>query len=294
MYVITGATGNTGKIIAEKLLSEGKKVRILSRSEEKAKDLLAKGAELLIGDQKNIDTLLKAFKGAEAVYAMISPDYANKDFYAYQKQVADNFAEAIEKSGVKYVVALSSIGAQLQENTGVVTGLRYMEQRFNDIAGLNVLALRPAYFMENTLAQISVIKQNGIMGSPVKADLKMPMIASKDIGEYAAKRLSALNFKGKNSRFLLGERDVTYSEVAKIFGGAIGKPDLQYVEFPYDGLKQAMLGMGASESLADNMNQMIKVINEGKFSEGVVRDAESTTPTSIEEFAKTFAHLYNM
>jgi uncharacterized protein YbjT (DUF2867 family) len=294
MYVITGATGNTGKIIAEKLLNDGKEVRILSRSEEKAKDLLAKGAELLLGSPNNIDTILKAFKGTEAAYILIPPDYSNKDFYAYQKHCADIFAKAIEKSGIKYVVALSSIGAQSEENTGVVNGLHYMEQKFNGISGLNVLYLRPAYFMENIFAQIPVIKQNGIMGSPVKPDVKFSTIASKDIGEYAAKRLSALDFKGKSSQFLLGERDVTYNEIAKIFGKAIGKPDLQYVEFPYEGLKKALLEMGASESLADNMNQMIKVINNGVINEGVVRDAKSTTPTSIEEFAKTFAHFYNM
>lgn len=294
MYVITGATGNTGKIITEKLLAEGKKVRIISRSEEKAKDLVAKGAELFIGDQEHLDTLQKAFDGAHTVYAMLSPNWSAPDFFAYQKQAVDTMAEAISKSGIKNVVSLSSVGAQLEENTGVVYGLNYMETKFNSMANINVLHLRPTYFMENIFGQIHVIKNNGIMGSPVKADLSFPMIATKDIGEYAYKRLSALDFAGKGYQYLLGPRNVTYKEVAKIIGEAIGKPDLQYVEFPYEGLKQALLGMGASESLADNMNKFVEVLNSGRAAHGVVRDDESTTPTSLEEFAKTFAYVYNM
>lgn len=293
MYVITGATGNTGRIITERLLAEGKKVRIISRNEDKAKDLVAKGAELCIGDQLHHATLLTAFTGADTVYAMISPELTTKDFFAYQKHVADTLVEAIEKAGIKNVVTLSSLGAQLEEDTGIINGLRYMENKFN-IPNGNVLHLRPTYFMENIFAQIGVIKTNGIMGSPIKKDLSLPMIATKDIGDYAAKRLLAMDFTGTSYQYLLGQRDVPYTEVAKIIGDAIGRPDLHYVEFPYEGLKQALLGMGASESSADNMNKFLEVLNTGRFFTGVVRDSESTTPTSIEEFAKTFAHAYSM
>jgi hypothetical protein len=132
------------------------------------------------------------------------------------------------------------------------------------------------------------------MGSPVKADLTMNVIATQDIAAYAAKRLLSLDFKDKSIQYLLGQRDVTYNEIAKVFGAAIGKPDLAYVEFPYEGLKQALMGMGASASLADSMNMFIKKMNEGKVMGDAKRTPESTTPTSIEDFAKTFAHVYNM
>ncbi len=55
MYVITGATGNTGKPITLALLEAGKKVRIISRSAEKAKELTDKGAELFVGETSNAD-----------------------------------------------------------------------------------------------------------------------------------------------------------------------------------------------------------------------------------------------
>lgn len=294
MYVIMGASGNTGKPLAMALLKAGKKVRVLSRTEEKVKELKAQGAEVMIGDSSDVNFLTKAFTGATAVYAMIPPNFSSADFTGYQKKYADSIAEAVKKSGVKYVVSLSSVGTHLEEHSGVVFGLRYMEQKLDAIAGLNTLHLRPTYFMENTFGQIGVIKQMGIMGSPVKADLKLSMIATKDIAEYAFKRLNSLNFNGKNVQYLLGQRDLTYKEVASVFGKAIGKPELQYTEFPPEAFKMALVQMGASESLADNMNKFIDHLNKGRVLEDAKRDAESTTPTSIEEFAHTFAHVFKM
>ena len=294
MYVIMGATGNTGKPLAMALLNAGKKVRVISRAADKAKALTDKGAELFLGDSSNADFLTKAFSGATAAYVLIPPDWTASDFYSYQQKMADAIVTAVKNSGVKNVVSLSSVGTHIEEFSGVVYGLRYLEQKLNAIENLNALHLRPTYFMENIFSQVPVIKQNGIMGSPVKGDLTMTVIATQDIAAYAAKRLLSMDFKGKSIQYLLGQREVTYNEIAKVFGKAIGKPDLAYVEFPYEGLKQALLGMGASESFADSMNTFIEKLNEGKVSADAKRTPESTTPTTIEEFAKTFAHVYNM
>jgi len=289
-----GASGNTGKPLAMALLKAGKRVRVLSRTEDKVKELKAQGAEVMVGESSDVNYLTKAFTGATAVYAMIPPNFAATDFTDYQKKFADAVAEAVKKCNVKYVVSLSSVGTHLEEHSGVVFGLRYMEQKLDAISGLNTLHLRPTYFMENTLGQVGVIKQMGVMGSPVKADLKLSMIATKDIADYAFKRLNSLNFSGKNVQYLLGQRDLTYNEVASVFGKAIGKPDLKYNEFPAAAFKQALMLMGTSENLADNMNRFIDHLNKGKVLEDAKRDNESTTSTSIEEFAHTFAYVYNM
>ena len=295
MYVITGATGNTGKIIASTLLEAGKKVRIISRTADKAKDLVNKGAELFIGDTSNTELLKKAFHGATAVYAMIPMEWQASNYTETQVKHAKAIAEAMSECRVKYVVSLSSQGAHLESGSGVVLGLHKMEQLFNKIEGLNILHLRPSYFMENTLGMVGLIKQAGIMGSPIKASLSFPVIATKDIATYAAKRLLALNFTGHNIQSLLGTREVTYSEMAKVYGEAIGLKDLNYVEFPYADFKNSLTQqMGASVSVADNFNEFIQAMNEGKILTQAKRDAESTTPTSIEEFAHTFNYVYNM
>lgn len=293
MYAITGATGNTGKIITQMLLKEGKKVRIISRDAEKSKELIKHGAEFHSGALDDVDFLTKTFTGTDTVYAMIPPNFTSDDFYAYQQKVADSIVSAIKSAGVKNVVTLSSVGAQLEDDSGVVFGLRYLEQQLDALEGLNRLHLRPTYFFENTLGMVPVVKNMDVMGSPVKGDLEMSMVATKDIGEYAAQRLLSLDFEGHNVQYLLGSRDLTYTEVARIYGEAIGKDDLKYVEFPDDQFKQAMLGMGASENLADRMNLFIERVNSGDVFRGIERDAESTTPTTVEEFAQVFAHVYN-
>jgi hypothetical protein len=142
---------------------------------------------------------------------------------------------------------------------------------------------------------VGLIKQAGIMGSPVNPNLSFPVIATKDIANYAAKRLLALDFKGHNTQNLLGARNVSYPEMAKVYGASIGKDDLKYLEFTYNDFKKAMMqNMGASENVADNFNDFIKAMNDGKIIALAKRDAESTTPTTIEEFANTFRYVYNM
>ncbi len=294
MYVITGATGNTGKPLSHALLDAGKQVRIISRSPEKARELTDKGAELFQGDISDEKLVIRAFSGATAVYAMIPFNFTAKDYFAFQKSLADPIVSAVAKTRVKYVVTLSSVGADLEKDTGIVTGLHYLEQKLNSIKDLNVLHLRPTYFLENTLGMADMIKQMGIMGSPVKADLTLNMIATRDIATYAAKRLLALDFKGHNVQYLLGQHDLTYNQVAKVYGKAINKPDLRYVEISPDDFKKGWMQMGTSESLVDNMNIFIHSLNTGKVLAKAVRDKESTTPTSLEEFANTFAYVYKM
>ncbi|OWY23692.1 NAD-dependent dehydratase [Sphingobacteriales bacterium UPWRP_1] len=249
MYVITGATGNTGKPIALALLAAGKKVRIITRNAEKAQELAEKGAEIMEGNWSNAETLAQALKGATAAYLMIPPNMQAPDFFAHQKKYADAFVTAIEASGLQYAVTLSSIGAHLPQKAGVVQGLQYMESRLNTIENLNVLHLRASYFMENLLGQIGLIKFAGVMGSPVKGNLKLGMVATKDIAAVATNRLLALDFSGKSVQYVLGSRDVTYNEVAAIAAPVTGKENLPYVEVSYEDFRNTMLQQwGESET----------------------------------------------
>jgi uncharacterized protein YbjT (DUF2867 family) len=295
MYAITGAPGNTGKVISKILLEKGKRVRAIGRNAEKIKDLTKLGAESAIGDLNDENFLTKAFSGVTAIYAMIPPNFQAENYRVYQNKMTEAHIAATKKAGIKNVVTLSSVGAHLPEKAGVVQGLYDMEQKWNAVDGVNVLHLRPSYFMENTLGQVGIIKNMGIMGSPIKGDFLFPMVATKDIGELAAKRLLALDFKGVEIQYVLGPRDVSYNEAARIFGKAIGKPDLKYVEFSYEDTKKAMMtSWGLNENGADAFIEFMKSINNGLIFEDIKRTEQNTTSTSIEDFAQTFAYVYNM
>jgi uncharacterized protein YbjT (DUF2867 family) len=293
MYAICGATGNTGKNIAETLLKHGKKVRVIGRDAAKLKSLIDLGAEAAIGSLEDPSFVKQAFSGAEVAYLMIPPNFMVDDFRAYQKKVVENLAAAVKEADLKYAVTLSSVGGDRDAGTGPVLGLHWLEEALNKISSLNALHLRPAFFMENLLSNIPLIKTMGIIGSVSPGDAPMTMIASKDIGNYAAKRLLALDFSGKNFQDLLGPREITMNEVAAALGKAIGKPDLPYVTFSYEDAKQGMLAGGLKEDMVDLYLELYKGFGSGIVKPARPRDKESTTPTTIEEFSKTFAAAYS-
>ena len=284
MYVIMGATGNTGNVVARTLLGLSQRVRAIGRSADRLESLTAEGAEAFVCDVTDPAALTKAFSGAKAVYAMIPPSMTSQHYRADQDKVTNAIAQAIEQAGVEYAVSLSSVGADKPAGTGPVAGLHYLEQTLNRIPGLNVLHLRPGYFMENSLAQIGVIQTMGATAGPIRADLALPMIATRDIGAAAAKALLALDFSDKQTRELLGQRDLSYAEAATIIGNAIGKPDLKYLQLPDEQVRGAFLQMGISTDVADLILEMSAALNSGYMKPLEERTAQNTTSTSYESF----------
>ncbi len=293
MYVVTGATGNTGRVIVNGLLARGEKVRAVARHADHLKEEAAKGAETFVGQLGDSDALARALEGAKAAYLMIPPDIRNQDYRAYQDQLVESIGRAAEKAGLSYAVVLSSVGADKPDKTGPVVGLHNLEERLNRIRGLNALALRAAYFMENTLPQAALIRMFGMTAGPLRGDLGLPMIATLDIGEYATNALLELDFHGKQTRELLGQRDVTMNEVATIIGKAIGKPDLKYSQLSDEQVRGGMTSMGMSPSIANLILEMAAALNSGHMRALEPRSAENTTPTSYETFvAKEFVANY--
>jgi uncharacterized protein YbjT (DUF2867 family) len=293
MYVVLGASGHTGHVVAKNLLASGQKVRVVGRNAAHLQPLVAKGAETFIADVTDAGALAKAFDQADAAYVMIPPDPASNDPLGYSNRVSDAIAAAAQNAGTKNVVALSSIGADRDSGTGPVVGLHNLEQKLNQIIGANVLYLRAGYFMENTLPQVNAIRQMGAVGTPVRPDLNLPMIATRDIGNAAAEALLHPTVRGKQARELLGHRDLTYTEVATVIGRAIGKADLKYVQVPDDQFRSVLVQMGMSEQFARLLLEMIGALNSGYMHALEPRTPQNTTATSYETFvADTFVPAY--
>lgn len=292
MIVITGASGNIGSKIADSLLSQGQKVRCVARRAERLGELEVRGAEIAACSLDDTASLTKAFSGADAVFAMIPPNYTASDFRAYQNMMGASIAEALQKAGVKHVVNLSSQGADLNEKTGPIKGLHDQEERLNGLATVNILHLRPTYFMENLLANIDMIKNMNIMGSALSATLAFPMIATKDIAAFAAGRLKKRDFSGISVRDLLGQRDISMNEAAAIIAKKTGRTGLKYVQFPYEDTEKALAGMGFSADVSGLFIEMSRAINEGLIMT-TSRTGDNTTETTFEEFAEIFRQAIN-
>jgi len=293
MYVILGASGNTGHIVAKTLLARGQKVRVVGRNAAHLQALAAQGAESFVGDVTDATALTKAFQHADSAYVMIPPNLTTNDFRTFQERSSDAIAAAAKNTGVKNIVSLSSVGADKSSATGPVVGLHHLEQKLNQINSANVLHLRAGYFMENTLGQAGAIRMMGSTIGPVRPDLKLPMIATRDIGDAAADALLHLDFHGKSTQELQGQRDIDYIEATAVIGKAIGKPNLGYVHAPNDQIRPAMVQMGMSDNFVGLILEMAGALNSGYMRALEPRAVRNTTPTPFETFAaQSFAPAY--
>jgi uncharacterized protein YbjT (DUF2867 family) len=283
MVAITGATGQTGSKIANFLLDNNKKIRVICRTEDKLNAFKKRGAEIAVGDQSDLQFLTNALKNCDAMYLMIPPKIDTPDTRKYYNLLGDTAIEAIRKSGVKKVVFLSSIGAELDVGTGPVLGLHDLENKLNALTQIDLVTLRPAYFMENFLVNIPLIKQKRISGSAMPPNVPFAMIATRDIAKKAAELLTTQAFSGHTIIELFGDR-ISCKDATRLIGEAVGIPDLPYVHFSDEDTVKSMTGMGFSENLARSLVEMTASIGKGLFHPTQIDPLKPNTNTTFKSF----------
>jgi uncharacterized protein YbjT (DUF2867 family) len=292
MITVMGATGNTGRKIAESLLAAGVPVRALGRSKAKLAELAALGAEIRVGDTSDTAFLADAFRGADAAYTLLPTDQRAPDYPGRQDVEGRAIVHAVRASGVRRVVALSSVGTDQPEGTGVILGLRRQELRLRTTPDIDLYLLRPVSFFENFFGQLDTIRHDGVVADSVEADLAIPMVGSRDIAAAAVQALAGPAWSGIVIRELIGPRDLSYREATRILGERIGRPDLQYVQLPYEDMAAVLAQAGLSESFAEQYVGMTRAFNEATVQPRHGRTPENTTPTTFEAFADEFASAW--
>lgn len=293
MLVLMGANGNIASKAAKLLLARGEKVRVIGRVASRMQPLQAAGAEVVVGDALDARFLAGAFRGAEGVFTMIPPNYAAPDARAFQNLVGAAVAEGLASAGTPRVVNLSSVGGGLSGGTGPIAGLHDQEQRLNRFAGLDLLHLRPAYFFENHLAAVPAVKAMGVFPGMIRADVPFSQVDTRDIAAAVADELLRPGPFPARVRHLLGPRDLSMTDAARILGAAAGKPGLTYVQAPAADVKKSLVQMGLSPNVADMFEEMCEALSDGRIARTAPRDAENTTPTPLESFAPVFAAAVN-
>jgi uncharacterized protein YbjT (DUF2867 family) len=285
MITVMGATGNTGGKIAHTLLEAGHSVRALGRSEAKLAPLAGAGAETRVGDVADASFLADAFGGADAVYTLLPTDKHAADYRAAQDREGEAIAHAVRASGVRYVVALSALGGDIDDGTGVIVGLHAQEERLKQLDGANLLILRPVSFFENFLDQLDLARQHGIIADSVAPDVVVQFVASRDVADVAVRALAARDWRGVAVRELLGPRDFTMRELTRMLGTHLGNPDLAYVQQSETDMVRTLVDAGLSESFASRYVEMTRAFNERRIGSPVGRTPDNTTPTQFEDFA---------
>ncbi len=289
--IVTGSLGNIGKPLTTELVQKGHTVTVISSKPEKQKDIEALGASTAIGSLEDIDFLVSTFTDADAVFAMVPPNYTVPDMRAYYRSIGNNYAQAIQQSGVKRVVHLSSFGTHLDKGTGFILGSHDIEGILNDMSGVAITHLRPTYFYTNLYNFVDTIKGAGFIGANYGGDDKIIMVAPSDIAAAATEEIET-STTGLKVRYV-GSDERTASEIAHILGTAIGKPDLKWVTFTDEQTQRGLEESGMLPHIAANFVDLGASIHSGVLQEDYeLHQPMAMGKVKLEDFAKEFAAVF--
>jgi uncharacterized protein YbjT (DUF2867 family) len=267
MIAVTGAAGNVGRRVAETLLRERQDVRVFEHTRSLG-DLVEAGAEVMGGELKSPADVRKLLSGVEAALLVLPDNLADPRFVANRSEMSRNIASALREHPVGHVVVVSSIGADHSGGVGQIGGLHELEQHLFALADVNVLALRSAWRMENLLAALPIVEAQKMNGGVLSGDLAIPMIAARDVAAEAAQRLLRGDFSDNSVKTLIGPEDVSMERATAALGSRLGLPHLPYVQFPPDGVVEALRGAGMSEEGASVLVESQVALNEGRLDPG--------------------------
>ena len=234
LILVTGATGQQGGAVATALLTKGQKIRVMSRTPEKASALAQAGAEVVKGNLTNPSDLQAALRGVHGVFAMSTPFEAGMDQEVRQGIM---MADAAKQAGIAHYV-YTSVGSA-HRNTGIphFETKWKVEQHIRQI-GMPASILRPVWFMEN-FTTFSKPSAEGILMMPMRADKKLAMVALRDIGEFGAAAFMRPNDFLGQAIDLAGD-ELTMPDVAAHLSKVTGR-SIQFQGLP---LEQAEAAMG--------------------------------------------------
>jgi uncharacterized protein YbjT (DUF2867 family) len=271
--------------------------RVISSKPERQKDIEALGAKAAIGTMEDAGFLSASFKGADAVYVMETMggnSYfdPNLDIIAAINKIGNNYKQAIEQSGVKHVVHLSSIGAHTDKGNGLLAFHYNVENILKSLpSDVAIAFIRPVGFYYNLLGFINNIKTQGVITTNYGGDSKKPWVSPLDIAEAVAEEL-VTPFTGRKVRYVASE-EISCNELASLLGAAIGKPDLKWVVISDEQMLQGMLAVGMNPKIAAGLVEM----NAGTQSSALYEDYFQNRPAlgkiKLADFAKEFAAAYN-
>ncbi|HSQ91879.1 MAG TPA: NAD(P)H-binding protein [Nitrospiraceae bacterium] len=262
MFVVLGATGHTGSVVAETLLARKQSVRVVVRSVDKGASWKSKGAEIAVASLDNVPALTSAFRGASGVYLLAPPNYGASAWLAEQRQRMDQAAEVVKASGISHVVFLSSVGGHLPEGTGPIRAARYGEQKLGAVVQ-NLTILRPAYFMENWAAGIGIARDQGMLPTFIAPAAKIPMISTKDIGRVGAECLIS-GGRGKQIVELAGPEEYSPDQAAAALGQFLEKAVSTQLA-PLSAVVPTFKSFGFSDEAAKLFEEMYTSFSRGSI-----------------------------
>lgn len=290
--IVTGSLGNVSKPLTQDLVRKGHTVTVISTKAEKQKDIEALGAIAAIGSVEDVSFLTNTFKGADVAYCMAPPNFSYADLAAYHSQMGRNYVEAIQTSGVKRVIYLSSFGAHRSSGVGIITGAHNAEKALSELKDVAITFMRPTSFYYNFNSFIPMIQKAGIIAANYGADDMLQMVSPKDIAATIADEIE--NPKDGHSVRYVCSDERECNEVASVLGNAIGKPSLKWNLISDEQMQAGMEGAGLPKVLAAQLTEMYAGLHNGMMAEDYLKNRPAEMgKEKLEETAKEFAAAFN-
>ena len=288
---LTGSLGHISKPLTEELVQKGHAVTVISSKPEKQQEIEALGATAAIGSLQDVDFITATFMGADVAYCMVPPanyfDH-NLDLLAYYNKLGNNYAQAIQQSGVKRVINLSTFGADLEKGNGILLGAHYVEEILNKLpSDVAITHIRPTSFYYNLFGYSWTIKSESIIATNY-GDVKIPWVSPIDIAAAIADEI-ATPLAGRKVRYVASE-ELTGEETAKILGEAMGKPDLKWIVVSDEQAQNGLESVGMNPAIAAGMVEMYRALQTGLLAQDYHRNKPAVLgKVKLADFAKEFA-----
>lgn len=296
--VITGSLGNIGKPLTQDLVQKGHSVTVITSNPDRRKDIEASGAKAAIGRMQDTGFLSATFKGADIVYLMETMEAvgdlfdASVDFIGDITQIGKNYQQAIDSSGVKRVVHLSSIGAHMEKGNGILLFHHRVEKILKQLPDdVSIKFIRPVGFYINLFSFIDSIKAKGLMVSNYGGDSKEPWVSPWDIAAVIAEEIEK-PFEGRSVRYVASD-EVSPNDMAKALGDAIGKPDLKWTVVPDEQLLSHWLSIGFNPQVARGFIELQASQRSGLLYEDYKRNKPILGKVKLGDFAREFAAVFH-
>jgi len=295
--VLTGSLGNIGKPLTRLLVEHGHNVTVISSKEERVSEIKNLGAVAAIGGIQDLDFLTETFKGADAVYLMeawegIGSLFDNKiDFLAGFKKIAQNYVTAVQQSGIKKIIHLSSVGAHSGQGNGSLLVHYHVEQILQTLAeDVSIKFMRPVGFFSNLYRSFLTIQSQGKIIQSYGGERKEPWVSPYDIAATIADEMEK-SFNGRTVHYIASD-EVSPNEIAAVLGQTIGNPDLKWKVIPAAELLGQMLSAGINEWIAKGMVAMQMAQGDGSLYEDFYANKPTFGKVKLADFAREFAQIY--
>jgi uncharacterized protein YbjT (DUF2867 family) len=284
--LVTGAAGTVGGEVVRQLSTKGQFIiRAAARSANNPtlKDL--KSVEIVELDYNKPETLATSFKDVNKLF-LLTP------FQSDMLDLTSNLVNAAKKSGVKYIIKQSVMGADAEP--GITPGrLHRQAEKIIQESGIPFSFLRPNFFMQNFVNFYSpMIKSQGALYAPA-GDGKVSFVDVRDIAAVAVQALISDNQHKAKAYYITGPEALSYGQTAEILSKGLGK-EIKYVNIPDEDARRGMKDMGMDDWSANSLIELFDITRKGYASDitSVVEEFTGRKPISFSQFVKDYAQAF--